>query len=353
MSDVVVSPNMGMPVPIVSQAPGPDWGLDYNSCLSILDQHNHAMGSGVPISQSGISLSPGATTFDSLGFNNSNAFDLRSVRFSPQSAALGLATDVGCLYEAGVDLYYNDGSGNQIRLTQGGSIVGTAGSITGLPSGTASASFAAGTFVWQSATLTAANMDAGSYIFRNATASSKGLTLSPPNAMAVNYQLFLPSIPAATSFLTLDTSGNIAASVPVDPGQQVSSDCGNFSTSSSSFVDVTNLSVSLTTSGRPVMLMITGTSTNPLSTITAFNNSSVNTVTAQIQILRGATVVYLTEMSVTGAAHALSLEIPASITSLDVVGAGTYTYKVQAKATSGAGASINLLFCVLAAYELK
>lgn len=216
MANVTLSPNMSLPVPTVSVDSGPDWANNINSCLSILDQHNHASGSGVQITQAGISLNATTASFDSLSFNSSNAYALRSVRFMPQGAALALATDLGCLYESGVDLYYNDGSGNQIRMTQGGSIVGTAGSISGLPSGTASASYSGGTFVWQSATNTAANMDAGSYIFRNSTASSKGLTLSPPNAMAADYSLFLPSIPATQSIVSLDTSGNLSASYTVD-----------------------------------------------------------------------------------------------------------------------------------------
>lgn len=216
MSDVIISPNMLLPVPIVSQDPGPDFATNINACMSVVDQHNHSANSGVQISQDGINLTASGATFDSLSFNGSNAFDLRSARFIPQPAALGLATDLACIYSAGVDLYFNDASGNQIRLTQGGSIVGTAGSITGLPSGTASASFAGGTFVWQSATNTAANMDAGSYILRNSTASSFGLTLNPPNAMGADYDLYLPSIPGATKIMAIDTSGNMSGLYTVD-----------------------------------------------------------------------------------------------------------------------------------------
>lgn len=319
MPTVTISPNMALPVPIVSQTPGPEWAQDYNSCLSIVDQHNHSSGSGVQITQDGISLTGSVSTFDSLNFNTSNAYALRSVRFTAQSAALGLATDLGCIYEAGVDLYYNDGSGNQIRLTQGGSIVGTAGSITGLPSGTASASYSGGTFVWQSATNTAANMDAGSYIYRNNTASSKGLTLSPPNAMAADYGLFLPALPGSQSIMSLDASGNMAATYTVDNstivitsniikvatggitatqiasgtitatqianatitgakiaaatvtkanqiavGQQVSSSCGGYTAFGGFTGAITNLTITLTTVGRPVMLFLMPASTGAL-----------------------------------------------------------------------------------------
>lgn len=211
MANTTMSPNMNLIVPTVSVDPGPDWANNINASLSILDQHNHAPGSGIQITQSGIALSPAATTYDSLTFNTSNAYALRSVRFTAQSSALALTTDIGCLYESGVDLYYNDGSGNQIRITQSGSVAGSSGTITGLPSGTASAAYAAGTFIFQSATNTPANIDGGSYVFRNVVANSKGLTLNPPNSMAADYSLVLPAIPGATNFLSIDSSGNIAA----------------------------------------------------------------------------------------------------------------------------------------------
>jgi hypothetical protein len=216
MADVDISPNMGLPVPQVNREIGPDWATDYNACMQTLDQHDHASGSGVPISQDGINLTPSPLTFDSLDFQGSNAFDLRTVKFIPQVTTPALPTDVGCLTEVGVDLYYIDGAGNPIRLTQGGSIVGTAGSITGLPSGTASASYAGGTFTWESATNTAANMDAGSYLFRNASAGSFALTLNPPNAMAADFDIFLPSVPGTKSIMTLDSAGNMAGDYTTD-----------------------------------------------------------------------------------------------------------------------------------------
>lgn len=216
MADVDISPNMNLPVPQVNREIGPDWATDYNACMQRIDQHDHASSNGVPISQDGINLTPSALTFDSLDFGGSNAFDLRTVKFLPQTSTPALPTDVGCLTEVGVDLYYIDGAGNPIRLTQGGSIVGTAGSITGLPSGTASASYAGGTFTWESATNTAANMDAGSYVYRNASAGSFGLTLNPPNAMTSDFDVFLPEIPSSKSIMTLDASGNMAGDYTTD-----------------------------------------------------------------------------------------------------------------------------------------
>lgn len=205
-----ISPNMSMPIPIPGVTTGPDWANDINASLTIIDGHNHSPGSGVQITPSGININSDLTC------NNSNITAIRASRFQIQSSALATASDLNQFYDVNGDAYFNDGAGNQIRITQGGSLAGAAGTITGLPSGTASASYSAGTFVWQSATNTAANMDAGSYIFRNNTASSNGVTLSPINALGSNYTLYLPTIPVSQKIMTLDAAGNMSAPYVVD-----------------------------------------------------------------------------------------------------------------------------------------
>jgi len=212
MSNTNPTVYMNLPNPVPGVDPGPDWADNLSACMIILDQHNHSSGSGQQIQPNGLNIN------SDLTFQNNNAILLRSARFSPQSVPIpNSGSDVGCLYVSGNELYYNDVTGgNQIKITTNGSVNAGAGSITGLPSGTASASFAGGTFIWQSATATAANMDAGSYVFRNSSANSKGLTLQPPNAMAADYSVTLPSLPAMQSFMTLDSSGNMAAPWTVD-----------------------------------------------------------------------------------------------------------------------------------------
>lgn len=213
MPNTIASPYMGMPVPVPGVDPGPDWADNYNACLSITDAHNHAPGSGNPISQAGITLVADDTTFDSLNFNTSNAYNLRSVRFTDQVTALGLATDIGCMYEAGGELYYNDSSGNQVQITSGGSVNATS---SGISSGTASASFVSSVLVVLRAAATPANIKGASILLGNNVANSKYLTLQPPNAMGADYSLTLPSIPAGTRIMTLDTSGNMAGAYSVD-----------------------------------------------------------------------------------------------------------------------------------------
>lgn len=205
MPNTTISPNMNMPVPVVSTDPGPDWATNIDACLSIVDSHNHSAGMGVQINPSGIDIN------SDFPMNANNITESRSLRFEPQSSAISNSADLGCLYELGVDLYYKDGSGNNVRMTQGGAVAGSAGTITGLPSGTASASFAAGTFTWQSATNTAATMSQGPTKISQAVASGKGVTISANGSQAADYSLTLPlALPTIQSTIISDTSGNLS-----------------------------------------------------------------------------------------------------------------------------------------------
>ncbi len=208
MANFNLSANMGLPIPVAGIDPGPDYALNVNSSLTLVDGHTHAFGQGVQITPAGLNLNSDVT------FLSNNAIALRSVRFTPQSAVFAGPSDLGCLYEVGVDLYYNDGAGNNVRITQSGGVAGSPGSISNLTS-PASAAYVSGnqTFVWQSAANTPANMDGGSFIFRNILANSKGATVNAPTALAANYSLTLPLIPAGNSFLTIDTSGNLSGSI--------------------------------------------------------------------------------------------------------------------------------------------
>lgn len=205
MSNTTISPNMLLPVPIPSVDPGPDWANNIVADMYAIDSHDHTSGKGVPITPDGLNISA------DLPMNEHNLTEVRSVNFEAQAAPLALAGDLGCIYVSGADLYYNDEAGNQVRITQGGSVTGSSGTITGLPSGTASASYSAGTFTFQSATSTPATMAVGPLVIGRVAASSKTVTLAPNAAQAANFNVtFPPALPAAANYTTLDASGNIS-----------------------------------------------------------------------------------------------------------------------------------------------
>lgn len=207
----VNSPNMGLPVPAVGVTTGPAYANDINSSLAIIDAHDHSPGNGVPITPAGLNINSDLTCSDH------NLTNIRAARFFTQGAPLAASgADLRELYVSGAELYYNDGAGNQVKITQSGSVTGSAGTISGLPSGTASAAFVAanGTFQFLQATSTPANMDAATYVLRypGSYPSPTGnfIALQAPSSLATGFSLTLPPTLPGTlgSWQTSDTSGN-------------------------------------------------------------------------------------------------------------------------------------------------
>jgi hypothetical protein len=128
-------------------------------------------------------------------------------------------------------------------------------------------------------------------------------------------------------------------------GQQVSSSSGNFSVSgSTSYTDVTNLSVTLTTTGRPVMLVLVPDAAGGTSSTIGNAGSSY---AGYIKFLRDATS--LGELTYQQATYN-SGQTPVIV---DVPSAGTYTYKVQAKTNSALGGNfMGVRYMILVAFEL-
>lgn len=215
---VIISPNMNLPVPVVGVEAGPQYATDINNCMSSIDAHNHTPGLGVQIPPAGLNLNSDVT------FMGNRALNLKSVVMTSQGSPLaGASPDLGAMYVSGADLFYNDTSGNQIRLTQSGSIVGSSGNISGLVP-PASATYVGGnsTFVWQSNVNQAAGMDNGPVTIRDFVTSAKGVTLQSPVSLPADYSItLLSSLPATTQTLTIDPSGNLAANTSVTPSGSI------------------------------------------------------------------------------------------------------------------------------------
>lgn len=206
------SSNMLLPIPAVGIEPGPEYALDINNCLTIVDAHDHSPGLGVPITPAGLNIN------GDLSIQNHNLTVVRSVRLASQSVPISDPSDLDCLYDVLGDLYFTDGAGNQVRITQNGGVVGTPGSISGMTGTNASVAYvsADSTFVFQSDINTPGNIDGASFILRNLTANSKGLTLNPPAAMGSDYDITLPALPASQKFLSMNAAGEMAAVWAVD-----------------------------------------------------------------------------------------------------------------------------------------
>lgn len=134
-------------------------------------------------------------------------------------------------------------------------------------------------------------------------------------------------------------------------GQQIaSSDSGTFNSTNTSYIDVTNATVTITTTGRPVFIFCQ--SSGSLSYIGVSSTTVNNTPDGSFKIVRDSTDI--AEIRYLGAASSFTTNFllpPGAIMHLDTPSAGTYTYKLQAKSS----ASTDRVFAeevILVAFEL-
>lgn len=373
MANFVTSPNMNLSIPAVGIDPGPEWATDLNNSLTLIDQHNHTSGYGVQIPPAGLNIN------SDLTFQSNNAIALRSVRFTPQTAILTGALDLGCLYEVTNDLYYNDGAGNNVRITQSGNVAGTPGSIANLaPPASASYVSANSTFVFQSNTNTAGNIDVASINLRNLVANSPAVTLSPPVGLVTSYEVTLPLLPSQTSLVTIDPSGSMGtwqidgttlvvnsgvlevgtvSNANIGAGSITTSEIANgavttaklaplnfFSTgpitasaTTTGLAFVPGATISITTQGRPVRIFSQATTT----TTSSYSRFSANGGQSQIGIFRSDISAFV--MTASLGDNAISQDYsPSSLDFTDFPPAGTYIYTIYYGAFAGS-ASINAI----------
>jgi len=389
----MTTPAMGLTLPVVGVTPGATAGTNIVDNFNIIDIHDHSLGKGVQIPTAGLNINA------ALSFGNQKAFNLSFLQLNVQGASPIGANDRPNVHVLNGDLYYTNSAGTAVQITNAGSISGTSGSIGGLAS-PASAQFATNTFSWKADATTFAKQsfsDIQLYPFNSG--ATNFLTLKVNNTVTT-YTITLPdAAPASTRPLAMTTSGEIQSvtydsigqnmtATGADPigqamtatgannvinqytrttgttvgvrGVAVSNNSGTFSTTSTSLVDVTNLSVTITTSGRPVYLFI-----RPQTSTTAERDVRVNTsattttltVSGVLAFVRGSTV--LTQQRLlclfgdgASTGKQLQVAVPSSSWSyIDIVAAGTYTYKVQAAAGLGG----DEIFCQnqeLVAFEL-
>lgn len=371
------TPNMNLQLPTINVDSGLTWEQDVNNNSLIIDSHNHSPGSGIQIPPSGLNIN------SSLSFQNNQAIALQATTFTQQAS---LATLNSIFVGTDGNLYFNDGVGDpSIQITSGGTVNATS---SGIVSGTATASFVSSVLVVNAASNTPANIQGGSLLLGNNVSASKFLTLSPPSSMAANYTLTLPPLPAASgSFLTVDTSGNISSTVTVDNstlqvssnvlqikpqgvaqadlalrstgstvgagGVAISSSCGNnFSTTNTSPTQVTNLSVTITTTGRPVQVMVLPDGTSNSNSVIRSQVTSGGQTASMFDIYRGTTQIAEVAVGMGNLSSLANIFVPSSsLHTLDIVAAGTYTYTVQIYVGGGANQAI-INNSILVAYEI-
>jgi hypothetical protein len=195
-------------LPTVSSTVGPTYATLINAALTEIRTtlNSKVTPAGIDMNAD-LSLLSGGTRY---GITNAHRVSLYQ-----QPSLLSAATYPAALYVSSTgDLYFNDASSRQVRITSGGALTGTPGSITGTGYGSSGVEVnwdsGAGDYHFYSGS--------GTYADVNCTAvqlsdgSSNLLRIAAP-AMAVNYTMTLPAaVPASTSIMQMSSAGVVSAS---------------------------------------------------------------------------------------------------------------------------------------------
>ncbi len=204
------TPNMDLTKPGVNTTPGPDWANQLNSSLDKVDTHDHSSGKGVKITPAGMNINADLT------FNGNAATDLKNVSLN-SVVGEGLSN----IYQNGGNLFWRNGSGTDVRITNGSTIdVGALGTIGGDYSTDPanpliSFSTATGRYDFFKSTLSGnipGGLNTGAVsIFEEATGTNP-ITIQSPNSLAAAYNITLPIAQAGSnnSLVQVQTSGQLS-----------------------------------------------------------------------------------------------------------------------------------------------
>lgn len=390
-ASTITTPDMGLLLPVPGTEPGPQWAQDLNAALEAVDSHDHTPGNGAQVPTAGININA------DLQLGNYNLVNPRSTMFTNQSAPLATSADKNNVYVSGGNLYFNNSSGTAIQITTGNTVnTSSAGNISGIGGTGAALTYSniLKSFTFTQSSGVTADLAGGSINIYEDVASANPITLKSPHSLAIAYTLTFPgSIPGSgAKLLTVDSTGQIGDTYDVDNstlqivssllqikdqgvgtakitdgsvtqvkmasrstgtsvgvgGVAIASSSGNFTRSPNiGFATVTNQSVTITTTGRPVMVFLQSDRNSSFGQ-EAYVAAGGNTA-AIFQLVRDtSTVIANYKIS---ADSSFSAYTPASsVSSVDIVGSGTHTYTFQIEGSGSNSVTANNV--TLVAYEL-
>ena len=204
---------MNLALPVVGTTVGPTYASGVNAALTAVDSHNHSTGQGVAIPTAGLNINAG------LSFNSFDASDLRATRFDSQASALA-ASVITAVYSVNGDLYWNNESGTAVQVTNGTSVAGAAGNISGMDA-TSALTYSTVTKVFtftQSSGFPAKVACGDLQIFETVAAAAQAVTIKVPTSFAAGYDLTLPAALGATNTLLQMSSAGVLSALAAPAG---------------------------------------------------------------------------------------------------------------------------------------
>lgn len=402
---MAITPNMGLDLPTVSVTLGPEWASDNNTAFTTIDSHDHTTGNGVKITPSGLNINtdlpmnehaltevanvqlvdqvtPIATVAavnqvgGDLYWNNGSgtpvqitsggsviaASDGISRRFesfsvvankviSPADTLSYLTVNTASAYQITLPSAAGVPAGRFYEVVDGAGLAGT-NNITVAPDGADTINTVAGNVVLNYNDIRARFVADGvsNWVMTIVQGTLQVQTAQYADSSVTTAKILNGNVTetkiATDAVTTLKVAdANITRAKLSSMGQQVSASCGTFSTTSAVAVDVPNLTCTITSTGRPIKIMMMADSSGSGGAgISAEGTNGISEVF--FSILRGATLLaeYPVAITVNGGLDVRNSQPCSAIAFEDVVAAGTYTYKIQVR-TIAAGAGTKTARC--------
>ena len=236
-------------IPTVSTTVGPDYASQVNACIEEIRATIDAK-----VTPAGLDMN--ATLSFLSGGTNYPITNLERANFQNKSGTIDAALYPNALYVVNGDLYYNDNSGNEVRIINAGALnIAATGGITGSGYGSGSVEVN-----WSTADA-AYKLKSGASSYASAWMNDLYLNDGDTNfvritaqAMAADYALTLPAaLPGSTSLLTLTSGGSVLSSRDPSVDTVTTTGVGTFGglvTASAGLTAAANQHVTISGTGR-------------------------------------------------------------------------------------------------------
>lgn len=212
--------------PVPEQTAGPAWANDINDILTnIVANHNHqpAQDGGVQLTQDALNIT------DDLSLNGNQLINVNAIGLATETSAS--VSGSNRLYNEGGDLYYRDGNGAGVRITQNGGLSAASfGGISGLSGTSGAATYNAGAFIWtkdnppnqEYATMIGGPVKIYS---GNDTNPVGGVNLIAKDSMAGDLNVTFPAAaPASDRLMVMSSSGEITLPATISGDTYITND---------------------------------------------------------------------------------------------------------------------------------
>lgn len=206
---MALTPYMNLDLPVPTVTLGPEWAEQLNAALEFIDAHDHTSGKGKLITAAALNIN------DDVSINSHNLTSARSYNMANLGAAIADPSDLRSIYAVNGELYYNDGSGNQVQITDSGGInASTIGGIGGdyaPPAAVNYNSISKTYLIYQNSTTgLRGKIDTADILLRDDVVGANAVTLKSPTSLAAGYDFRFPNaLPVANRVLQISSTGDV------------------------------------------------------------------------------------------------------------------------------------------------